>query len=75
MTNLQEEILQLSLSALNGLSTYYTMRVNGRVKNCPIHILIDSGGTHNFLELSIAKRLHCELRRIPPLQVVLANGQ
>ena len=28
----QEEPLQLALSALNGVSTYYTMRVTGRIK-------------------------------------------
>jgi len=70
-----EETPQLSLSALNGISTYCTKRVTGRVKNSPIHILIDSGSTHNFLDLSTAKRLHCEVKKIPPLQVGVANGQ
>jgi len=65
--------LQLSLSALNGISTYHTMRVTGNIKSSPLHILIDSGSTHNFLDISIAKKLHCEIRRIPPLQVMVAN--
>jgi len=51
------------------------MRVTGKVKTTPLHILIDSGSTHNFLDLATAKRLHCEIRKIPPLQVVVANGQ
>ena len=51
------------------------MRVTGKVKNCQVHILVDSVSTHNFLDLSMAKRLHCEMKRIPPLQVVMANGQ
>jgi len=70
-----EVMPQLSLSALNGISTFCTMRVTGRVKNSPIHILIDSGSTHNFLDISTAKKLHCEVKKIPPLQVGVANGQ
>lgn len=36
------------------------MRVVGMVKKKPLHILIDSGSTHNFLELDYAKGLSCE---------------
>ena len=39
----QEEPLLLSLNGLNGISTFHTMRVTGRVKNTPLHILIDLG--------------------------------
>jgi len=41
-TGMPEETLHLYLSALNGISTYYTIRVTGRLKNSPIHILINS---------------------------------
>ena len=51
------------------------MRVVGKVKTTPLHILIDSESTHNFLNLATAKRLHCKLKKMPPLQVVVANGQ
>jgi len=34
----QEEPLQLSLNALQGITTYHTMRVTGKVKNNPLHI-------------------------------------
>jgi len=71
----QEEAPLLSLNALNGISTYQTMRITGRVKNTPLYILIDSGSTHNFLDLGTAKRLHYNIKKIPPLQVVVANGQ
>jgi len=51
------------------------MRVTRGVKSSPLHILLDSGKTHNFLDVSTAKRLHCEIRKVPPLQVMVANGQ
>jgi len=66
---------QLSLNALNGTSAYHTMRVIGRFKHTPLHILIDSGSTHNFLNLATTKKLHCVIKKIPPLQVGVANGQ
>jgi len=52
----EQEPLWLSLSALNDINTYSTMRVVGRIKNNPLHILIDSGSTHNFLDITIAKK-------------------
>jgi len=51
------------------------MRVTRRVKHAPLHILIDSGSTHNFLNLATAKKLHCVIKKIPPLQVGVANEQ
>ena len=71
----EEEMPLISLHAHNRASTYQTMRVNVNVGNVTLHILIDSRNTHNFLDISVAKRLHCELKRIPPLQVTIANGQ
>ena len=50
------------------------MRVTGRVESRLIHILIDSGSTHNFLDATTAKRLRCELLKIPPLVVAVGNG-
>ena len=40
----------ISLNALSGNRGYRTMRVAGYYKDKPIHILIDSGSTHNFLD-------------------------
>ena len=50
------------------------MRVNGRAGNVTSRILIDSGSTHNFLDISVAKRLHCRVRKILPMRVAIANG-
>jgi len=73
--NMEEEVPHISLHALNGASAYQTMRVDGGAGNATLHILIDSGSTHNCLDISVAKRLHCRVRKVPPLQVTIANGQ
>jgi len=50
------------------------MRVTGYFKKRPIHILIDSGNTHNFLDVQLATKMGCLLEEIPPLNVVVADG-
>ena len=69
------EVPQIFLQALNGLSTYQTMRIMGKAKSSILHILIDSERTYNFLDTVVAKRLKCGVKRIPSLQVAIANGQ
>ncbi|GKU89514.1 hypothetical protein SLEP1_g3643 [Rubroshorea leprosula] len=53
---------------------YRTMRVTGYVNKKPIHILIDSGSTHNFLEVNVAKRVGCKLQAVEALKVDVADG-
>ncbi|GJU22229.1 retrotransposable element Tf2 [Tanacetum coccineum] len=43
--------------ACSGESTYKTMRVKAYVGKQTVHSLIDSGNTHTFLDLIVAKRL------------------
>ncbi|GJZ29099.1 retrotransposon-related protein [Tanacetum coccineum] len=73
-----EEIIEysphISLNAINGTNTYQTMRVYGHVRKHKLHILIDCGSTHNFLDLNIAKKLGCQLKSTCPLQVEVAGG-
>lgn len=39
-----------------------------------LHILIDSGSTHNFLDLNMAKKLGCKIQNIPPQAIAVAYG-
>ncbi|GJV23490.1 reverse transcriptase [Tanacetum coccineum] len=58
----------ITLNALSGLNSYQTMRIRGRIGKQEIHILIDCGSTHNFLDIHTAKKT-------TPMQVLVANGQ
>ncbi|KAK4413075.1 hypothetical protein Salat_2954700 [Sesamum alatum] len=58
----------ISINAVAGVHTYNTMRVIGSSKEKSISILIDTGSTHDFLGLQVAKKLGkqqrpCLLRR------------
>ncbi|GKC79684.1 reverse transcriptase [Tanacetum coccineum] len=64
----------ISLNALSGVSSFQTMRVIGLVaKEHQLHILIDSGSTHNFLDVNKAKRLGCKIWNTCPLAVAAAG--
>ncbi|GJY57506.1 retrotransposable element Tf2 [Tanacetum coccineum] len=69
-----EEIPQISLNALIGLTSYRTIRVIGHFGRQRIHIPIDLGSTHNFLDVYMAKKLGCKITEIDPLQVSVADG-
>jgi len=70
----EEEQPLISLQALQGMNSYQTMRVQGKVGSQSLRILIDSGSTHNFLYVTTTKKLRCELLKIPPLIVAVTNG-
>ncbi|KAL2930706.1 Transcription factor bHLH25 [Bienertia sinuspersici] len=53
---------QISVHALSGNRNYHTMRVTGQYHGHSVHILIDSGSTYNFLDLSTTKRIGCDLQ-------------
>ncbi|XP_074283542.1 uncharacterized protein LOC141608089 [Silene latifolia] len=64
----------ISVNALAGNQAFQTMRVIGYVGKKPLHILVDSGSTHNFLDLSLAKKMGLDLEKITPQAVTVADG-
>ncbi|GAU27517.1 hypothetical protein TSUD_147110 [Trifolium subterraneum] len=70
----QSEEMQLSLHALTGLPSYQTMKICGSHNQKTLQILLDSGSTHNFLDLEVAKKLGCKLEPVPPMIVTAGGG-
>jgi len=64
----------ISINALTGVAKFKTMRVTSYFKKRPIHILIGSGSTYNFLDALLATKMGCLLEENPPLNVVVADG-
>ena len=50
---------EISIHALKGLMNNKIIKVEGRVKDCSLMILVDSGSTHNFLDEGTTRRLNC----------------
>ncbi|GJS25500.1 retrotransposon-related protein [Tanacetum coccineum] len=74
--SVEEQVVypHISLNALAGINTFHTMRIKGHVGKQDVHILVDSGSTHNFVDVQCAKKLGCEIRSICPLQVEVSRG-
>lgn len=64
----------ISIDALSGNHNFQTMRVNGYHGSKKLHILIDSGSTHNFLDLTLARKLGLHLDSIATQAVTVADG-
>ena len=65
----------ISLHALSGTDGYQTMRIQGKVKNHTMIILVDSGSTHNFVDQAMIRKLGTKLQPISNLTVTVANGE
>ncbi|GJT42858.1 retrotransposable element Tf2 [Tanacetum coccineum] len=68
------EVPQISLNAMHGVQTYRTMRIKVIVGKHNIHILVDCGSTHNFVDLAVAKKLGCKIKSTCPLPVIVGDG-
>lgn len=65
---------EISLHALKGVTNNKIIKVEGKVKDKSLLILIDSGSTHNFFDENTARNLKCPLSNTHPLSVTVANG-
>lgn len=55
--------LEISLHALTRSMNPKTMRLLGKIGNQQVVILIDSGSTHNFLDLAIIRRAQLKTKK------------
>ncbi|KAG8369613.1 hypothetical protein BUALT_Bualt14G0031900 [Buddleja alternifolia] len=64
----------VSMNAMTGIHDFRTMRVLRSSKGKHVHILIDTGSTHNFLDINAAKKLGCRLEATKPFPVTVPGG-
>ncbi|XP_020890755.1 uncharacterized protein LOC110230884 [Arabidopsis lyrata subsp. lyrata] len=73
------EVAHISAHAMEGISTYSTMRVKGihHTQNTghkrSLFMLVDSGSTHNFMDPQIAAKLGCSLMSSENARVRVAD--
>lgn len=56
----QEEVLAISVAAVDGSETPKTVRLMGIIQGIEATILIDSGSTHSFVKEELADKLQGE---------------
>jgi hypothetical protein len=64
----------IALNALTGFSAPQTLKLIGYIKNQKVIILVDSGGTHNFIHLCITQEINCYIHTINNFKIMFANG-
>lgn len=64
----------LSIHALLGSKSNKTLQLQGSIKKQKVLILVDSGSTNNFIDLSLAKKLGLKLIPIKKIDVSVADG-
>lgn len=69
-----EEQARISINAISGITDYTTMKVRGTHGKKPIYVLIDSGSTHNFMDIKTAKKLGCHIKEAGKTRVAVADG-
>jgi len=70
-----EEFPEISLNAITGSPSPKTMRVVGLLRYHQVVILIDSGSTHNFIDMKLAATLGIRPVKQDGILVQIANGQ
>ncbi|KAL2461772.1 Uncharacterized protein Adt_45192 [Abeliophyllum distichum] len=68
-------VMQISLDALMGTFVHKTIRILGEVKGRSISILIDSVGTHSFIDDKSVQALGYQTNNSRPLTMTVGNGQ
>lgn len=48
---------EIALNALAGINSLSTIRMSGTIKNHKIHILVNSGSTHSFINTELVEKL------------------
>lgn len=71
----KEKESAISLHAITGSKGSHTLKVQGKIKNRVVKILVDSGSTNNFISQGIAKQLQLATSPCTPFQVIVANGE
>ncbi|GJW56364.1 gypsy/ty3 retroelement polyprotein [Tanacetum coccineum] len=73
--SIPEEVPQVSFNALNGANSFQTMRITRKIRKHEVHILVDCGATHNFLDVNVAKQVGCKINKTYPLEVAVGRGR
>lgn len=65
----------ISLEAIIGIAQPQALKLKGHIKKQNIIVLIDLGSTHNFIDVSVAKRMNIVSYLIADLKFMVADGK
>lgn len=65
----------ISYHAMARGDTASTLRFTGYIQGSSVHVMLDNGNTHNFIQTRVANFLHLIVETIPPFSVMVGSGQ
>nr|CAD1827456.1 unnamed protein product [Ananas comosus var. bracteatus] len=65
----------VSVHALNGERQQDTIKIQGETKGKTLTVLIDTGSTHSFIDIQVAREVKATVEAAASLTVTVANGQ
>ncbi|KAF3785482.1 hypothetical protein EJ110_NYTH27793 [Nymphaea thermarum] len=72
--NHDEQIVELSMHAINGSTGSGTLNLRGHIRHKPALILLDTGSTATFINSKLVDALHLDVLDCPGMTIALANG-
>ncbi|GAV63697.1 RVP_2 domain-containing protein [Cephalotus follicularis] len=66
---------EMSLLAMAGQQSPNSIRITSIYHEHRLHVLIDSGSTHNFIQERAAQKLHLTIIPCKPFNVMVGNGE
>ncbi|KAL5784572.1 hypothetical protein ACOSQ2_006964 [Xanthoceras sorbifolium] len=71
----EKEMAELSLNAISGTPKPSTMRLMAWIESSEVSLLVDSGSSHNFINMNTVKKLGMKGTAIEAFDVRVANGE
>lgn len=69
-----EEVECQSMGVLGSMSGNRTMKIEGKIENVDVLVLIDSGASHNFISPQVTNALGLEITPDPARSIKLGDG-
>jgi len=66
---------RISIAAITGIAQPQTLKLKGYIKKQSIIVMVDSGSTHNFVDVNVAKILNIFAYPVADLKVMVADGK
>ena len=71
----EEGMPRISFAIITRITKPWTLKLKGHIKKQNVIILIDSGSTHNFIDVNVAKTLNIYAYPVANLKVMVAYGK
>jgi predicted aspartyl protease len=66
---------KISLATITGITQPQTLKLKGHIKKENVTILVDTGSTHNFIDVNVAKKLNLFVYPTANIRVMVADGK